>query len=60
MESKTLRARAVRQALAHPASSSPTCRELQLLTQYVLGQRSREELNDELLRGNRLHLLAIS
>lgn len=57
MESKPLRIHAVRQALANPASLSPSSRELHLLTQYVLGKLSREETNDQLLLSDRLHLL---
>ncbi|MGI4762507.1 MAG: hypothetical protein ACRYF0_17480 [Janthinobacterium lividum] len=58
MESKKLRIRAVRQVLAHPASRATSCQELELFTQYVLGQRSREELGNKLALGNRLALLA--
>jgi hypothetical protein len=58
MESKTLRIRAVRQALAHPAGKTLSCQELQLLAQYVLGKRSHRETNEQLLLGDRQHLLA--
>jgi hypothetical protein len=58
MATKTIRMLAVRQALANPNSQPPSLKELQLLTQYILGNVSREETNDQLLLGARLHLLS--
>lgn len=52
-----LRARAVRQVLARPASQPPTTRALHLLMQYVRGHQSRELVNAQLQLGNQLHLL---
>lgn len=52
-----LRARAVRQVLARPASQPPTSRALHLLMQYVRGHQSRELVNAQLQLGNQLHLL---
>jgi hypothetical protein len=54
-----LRARAVRQVLARPASQPPTTttRALHLLMQYVRGHQSRELVNAQLQLGNQLHLV---
>jgi hypothetical protein len=57
MDAKMLRARAVRQVLARPASQPPTTRALHLLMQYVRGHQSRELVNAQLQLGNQLHLL---
>jgi hypothetical protein len=57
MDAKMLRARAVRQVLARPASQPPTTRALHLLMQYVRGHQSRELVNAQLQLGNQLHLV---
>lgn len=46
MHSKNLRAAAVRHALTRRAAHPAT--ELQLLTQYVLGQRTLAQTNEQL------------
>jgi hypothetical protein len=57
MDSKLLRARAVRQVLARPASQPPSTRALHLLMQYVRGHQSRAVVNAQLQLGNHLHLV---
>jgi hypothetical protein len=57
MDAKMLRARAVRQVLARPATCPPSTRALHLLMQYVRGHQSRELVNAQLQLGNQLHLL---
>ena len=48
MESKIIRAAAVRQALARTSRTPHPTPELQLLTQYVLGRLTLEQTNEQL------------